>query len=197
MLGRDPAYVLRAHRLTRRSTEFDRNSYLIVPHKNASKESPVLIRPVLKTEVPELFALVRAKAEFDGSLASLVANAESLRDALFAERPSAYALVAEVDGKLVGMVTYYAIFSSFIARPGLWMDDLFVYENYRGHGIGEALVRELCRVAQSGGCARLDWIVSANNERGKKFYTRIGATIFEKGRLVRLTEERIKSLAEA
>lgn len=153
------------------------------------------IRPVLNTEMPELLALIRAKAEFDGSLDSLVATTESLRHALFAEQPNAYALVAEVDGKLVGMATYYAIFSSFIARPGLWMDDLFVYESYRGKNIGEELVRELCRVAKSSGCARLDWLVSSANERGKKFYSRIGATIFEKGRLVRLNEERINALA--
>jgi GNAT superfamily N-acetyltransferase len=155
----------------------------------------LVIRPVLKSEVPELLSLLRGKAEFDGSLQSLVATTETLQEALFSERPSAYALVAEVDGKLVGMATYYAIFSSFIVRPGLWMDDLFVYESYRGRGIGEALVRELCRVAQTGGCARLDWVVSAANERGKKFYSRIGATIFEKGRLVRLNEERINALA--
>ena len=149
----------------------------------------MVIRPVVKTEMPELLALIRAKAEFDGGLGSLVASTESLHDALFAERPNAYALVAEVAGELVGMATYYATFSSFIARPGLWMDDLFVYERFRGHGVGEALVCELCRVAKSGGCARVDWVVSAANERGKKFYSRIGATIFEKGRLARLNEE--------
>ncbi len=154
----------------------------------------MLVRHVLETEIPDLLALIRAKAEFDGSLHSLVADADSLRDALFDERPHAYALIAEIEGKLVGMVTYYAIFSSFIARPGLWMDDLFVSESHRGRGIGEALVRALCQVAISKGCARVDWIVSAANERGKKFYSRMGATIYEKGRLVRLNKEQINSL---
>jgi GNAT superfamily N-acetyltransferase len=155
----------------------------------------LIVRPVLKSELPELFSLLRAKAEFDGNLQSLVATTESLSEALFCERPNAHALVAEFEGKLVGMATYYAIFSSFIARPGLWMDDLFVYESYRGRGIGEALLRELCRVAKAGNCARLDWVVSAANEQGLKFYSRIGATIFEKGRLARLNEEGINKLA--
>ncbi len=155
----------------------------------------MIIRPVLKTEIPELLALIRAKAEFDGNLSSLVADTNSLHDALFTENPSAYALVAEIDEKLVGMATYYAIFSSFIVRPGLWMDDLFVYESHRGHGVGEALVRALCRIAESRNCARLDWLVSASNKRGQKFYSRIGATIYENGKLVRLNEERIKVLA--
>ncbi len=155
----------------------------------------MVIRPLLESELPELLRLIRAKAEFDGSLDSLVATTDTLREALFSARPQAHALVADIQGKLVGMVTYYTIFSSFIARPGLWMDDLFVYEEYRGDGIGERLVRELCGVAKRAGCARLDWLVSANNERGKKFYSRIGATIFEKGRLVRLDEQRINELA--
>ena len=87
----------------------------------------MIIRPVWKSEIPDLFALICAKAEFDGNAASLLVTVDSLHEALFAERPLANALVAEVGGKLIGMVTYYAIFSSFIARPGLWMDDLFVY----------------------------------------------------------------------
>lgn len=155
----------------------------------------MIVRPLRDTELPELLSLIRAKAEFDGALASMVATTESLRQALFSDRPQAHALVAELDGELVGIATYYAIFSSFISRPGLWMDDLFVYEAHRGKGVGEALVRQLCAVAKAAGCARVDWVVSAANDRGKKFYSRIGATIFEKGRLARLDEARINALA--
>lgn len=93
------------------------------------------------------------------------------------------------------MATYYAIFSSFIAKPDLWLDDLFVYDSFRGRGIGEALVKELCSIAKEGGCGRVDWHVSNFNDRGKKFYRRIGASISEKARLVRLGEEQIHALA--
>ncbi len=155
----------------------------------------MFVRTAKEPDLPELFALITAKAEFDGALSALVATQESLHAALFKPQPLAYALVAEVDGKLVGMATYYAIFSSFISKPGLWLDDLFVYEDYRGNGIGEAMVENLCAIAKSGGCARIDWLVNAANDRGKKFYCRIGATIYENGRLVRLNEQRIGELA--
>lgn len=155
------------------------------------------IRPVRKDELPTLLALIRAKAEFDGCPESLRATVESLREALFCPKPLAHALVAEVDGKLVGMATYYAIFSSFIAKPGLWLDDLFIYPESRNRGIGEAFLRRLSTIAKAAGCGRIDWHVSNFNERGKKFYLRIGATISERARLVRLTEERIHALAES
>lgn len=154
------------------------------------------IRPVREDELPSLLALIRAKAEFDGCPETLRATVESLREALFAPKPLAHALIAEVNGRVVGMATYYAIFSSFIAKPGLWLDDLFVYSEARNQGIGEALVRRLSKIAKSGGCGRIDWHVSNFNERGKKFYLRIGATISERARLVRLNEEGIHALAE-
>ena len=155
----------------------------------------MIIRNIQESELAELLALIRAKAEFDGCPESLLATVESLKKALFEQPPLAFALVAEVEGRLVGMATYYATFSSFIAKPGLWLDDLFVYESSRGLGIGDALMKRLCGIAKEGGCGRVDWHVSNFNERGKKFYRRIGAAISEKARLVRLGEDQIHALA--
>ena len=154
------------------------------------------IRSVREEELASLLELIRAKAEFDGCPETLRATVESLREAFFSPKPQAHVLVAEVNGKLVGMATYYAIFSSFIAKPGLWLDDLFIYPEARNCGIGEALVRHLSSIAKSAGCGRIDWHVSNFNERGKKFYVRIGATISDSTRLARLDEERIHALAE-
>lgn len=156
----------------------------------------MIIRSVLKSELTQLLALIRAKAVFDGCPETLRATKESLREAIFAPHPRACALVAEVDGQIVGMATYYSTFSSFIAKPGLWLDDLFVYDEFRGFGVGEALVKRLCVIAKAGGCGRVDWHVSAFNERGQKFYRRIGASISEKARLVRLDEAQIGALAD-
>lgn len=155
----------------------------------------MIIRNIKESELSELLALIQAKAEFDGCPESLLATVDSLRAAMFTQPPLAHALVAQVNGHLVGMATYYAIFSSFIAKPGVWLDDLFVYEQFRGLGIGEALVKELCRIAKEGGCGRVDWLVSDFNDRGKKFYRRIGASISDSTRLVRLAEEQIHALA--
>ena len=153
------------------------------------------IRHVEQSELPQLFALLQAKAEFDGCAESLLATVTTLREAIFTERPLAHALVAESNGRLVGMATYYSIFSSFIAKPGLWLDDLYVYEAFRGQNIGRKLMQRLCQIAQDGRCGRIDWHVSGFNERGIKFYQSIGATISAKAKLVRLGEGEIQELA--
>jgi GNAT superfamily N-acetyltransferase len=155
------------------------------------------IRHVEESDLPELLALLQAKAEFDGSPESLRATIATLRDALFAPEPRAHALVAEVHGRLVGMATYYSIFSSFICKPGLWLDDLYVYQESRGQGIGRSLMKHLSEIAQQGGCGRIDWHVSRVNERGIKFYRSLGATLSEKAQLVRLHEAAIHELVGA
>jgi GNAT superfamily N-acetyltransferase len=153
------------------------------------------IRSVKEQELAELLDLLREKAEFDGCPESLKANVDSLHDALFSAQPMARALIAADGGKIMGMATYYAIFSSFIVKPGLWLDDLYVYEPYRGRGIGRALMTHLCEIANDKGCGRIDWLVSKFNERGRQFYESIGATISEKARLARLDEASITKLA--
>lgn len=154
------------------------------------------IRKVKETELNALLDLLKAKAEFDGCPESLRATQENLREAIFSARPLAHALVAVEDGALVGMATYYSIFSTFIVKPGLWLDDLYVVEACRGRGIGKALMVQLCKVAEEAACGRVDWLVSRHNERGQKFYESIGATISGKARLARLDEQGIEQLAK-
>lgn len=156
----------------------------------------MLIRDVKETELPALLDLIKAKATFDGCPDSLMATVDSLREALFSSNPRAHALVAEVDGEIVGMATYYATFSSFISKPGLWLDDLFVQEPSRNLGIGDALMKRLCSIAAATGCGRVEWHVLHANEGGKRFYRRLGATIRESERLVRVTEGTILALAQ-
>lgn len=158
------------------------------------ERSAVLIRNVREQELPQLLALLRAKAEFDGVAHSLVATVETLRAALFSGASMAKAIVAVVGGELVGMATYYATFSSFMAKPCLCLDDLYVYETHRSRGIGRALVKHLCEIAHAQGCGRIDWVVATLNANGRGFYTRLGASIFESVRLVRLDENAIRAL---
>ncbi|MES2999791.1 MAG: GNAT family N-acetyltransferase [Pseudomonadota bacterium] len=154
------------------------------------------IRHVEQSEISQLFALLQAKAEFDGCADSLRATVSTLREAIFSERPLAQALVAEVDGRLVGMATYYPIFSSFIARPGLWLDDLYVDEAYRSRSVGRRLMERLCRIACDNGCARIDWLVAVANARGIDFYRLIGAEVSVEVRHARLGEAAIRKLAD-
>ncbi len=151
------------------------------------------IRPIREEETPELLALLKAKAEFDGAADSFLANVNTLHEALFSPQPLFKALVAISSDKLVGMLTYYNTFSSFQVKLCLWMDDLFVYEFYRSQGIGKALVREHCSIAHEKGCARINWTVGVNNTKGKDFYQSLGATIIEGTRLVSLDARVIES----
>ena len=105
------------------------------------------------------------------------------------------ALVAVVNQAVVGLATYYDIYSSFLGKPGLWLDDLFVADNFRKRGIGKALLSALCASAHARGCARVDWLVATDNHPGRAFYASLGATVFETVRHARLAERDIERLA--
>jgi GNAT superfamily N-acetyltransferase len=153
------------------------------------------VRAVTEADLPALLALLEAKAEFDGARGTLRATLDNLRAELFAAHPGAQAIVAVEAGVIVAMATYYATFSSFIMKPGLWLDDLYVHEQHRGQGIGRQLIKWLCELAAKNGWGRIDWIVAERNESGRGFYTGLGATIFESVRLARLDEAAIRALA--
>ncbi len=157
--------------------------------------APYLIRPLREADVGAFFALLQDKAEFDGCPEALLATDASLRAALFGPAPMTRALVAVVDDELVGMATYYSIFSTFIMQPGLWLDDLYLDPAHRGRGIGRALMARLCAIADAAGCARVDWTVDAANPNGKRFYAGLGASISEHLQLCRLSAPAIRRLA--
>jgi len=154
----------------------------------------ILVHSVAAEHIPDLLRLLRAKAAFDGAEESLLATEETLADELFRVNPIARAIVATSGDKVVGMATYFQTFSSFLVKPGLWLDDLFVDEPYRQQGVGRQLMNWLCSEAAAGGCARIDWIVAADNDNGQHFYKRMGATIFENVRLARIEETTLRGL---
>ena len=88
-------------------------------------------------------------------------------------------MFAEIDGKPVGFAIYFLTFSSFLARPGIWLDDLYVDENARGLGAGKALLAHLAKLADERGYGRVEWVTAANNEKGLAFYRRNGARVQE------------------
>src|SRR3546814_13636872 len=108
----------------------------------------------------------------------------------------AFSLLASKACESVVIATYYSIYSTFIAKPGIWLDDLFVYPQFRGSGVGEALLSELCILAQNTGCGRIDWIVATDNDRGRSFSERSGARIFDTVRRARVDECASNALAE-
>jgi len=155
----------------------------------------MVIRDIEEKDLSDILSLIRAKAEFDGCLESLQSKEAEVHDAFLSSDPKAKAIVAEIEGKVVGIATYYNIYSTFIAKSGIWLDDLYVYEEHRKTGAGKELMKGLCNIAIKTGCGRIDWIVARDNGNGRGFYESIGAQIFEQVRHSRLDENAIAKLA--
>ncbi|MEH2068109.1 MAG: GNAT family N-acetyltransferase [Nostoc sp.] len=149
----------------------------------------ILIRQPTQQDIPAIMELIYLKAEFDGCPESVEATPQKLEVDLFGENPLAFVILAEVDGKAIGLATYHFIYSTFLAKPGIWLDDLYVKAEYRNHKIGEALMLRLRKIAQEKGCGRIDWTVAVSNKRGIKFYQKIGAKIINQVRLCRLNSQ--------
>lgn len=149
----------------------------------------------MPADLDAMLALIRGKAEFDGCLQHFRSTSVDLYDAFFSAVPKAHALIAERDGRVLGIATFYPIYSTFIAKSGIWLDDLFVWPADRGCGAGKALLRGLASLARSRGDGRVDWIVARDNEQGRGFYEGMGAKIFEEVRHARLDEVAIARLA--
>ncbi|MBG1242008.1 GNAT family N-acetyltransferase [Nostoc sp. NZL] len=146
----------------------------------------ISIRDANQRDIPAIMELIHLKAEFDGCPNSVEATPQKLEIDLFGENPLAFVLLAEVDGDTIGLATYHFIYSTFLAKPGIWLDDLYVKAEYRSHRVGQALMLRLRQIGQEKSCGRIDWTVGVSNKRGIKFYERIGAKIINKVKLCRL-----------
>lgn len=141
----------------------------------------VKIREAREADVTALHGLVFALAQHHGQAALLMTSVESLREAGFGASPKFQALLAEVEGAIVGFTTYTRNYSIWRAAEYLNLDDVFVVETHRGLGIGEALMREAARVCRAQGLSRLRWEVEPENTSAIRFYERLGATLHNKG----------------
>ncbi|MBD2242483.1 GNAT family N-acetyltransferase [Nostoc sp. FACHB-888] len=146
----------------------------------------ISIREANQRDIPAIMELIHLKAEFDGCPKSVEATSQKLEIDLFGEKPLAFVLLAEVDRDAIGLATYHFTYSTFLAKPGIWLDDLYIKAEHRSHRVGQALMLRLRQIGQEKGCGRIDWTVAVSNERGIKFYERIGAKIINKVKLCRL-----------
>lgn len=146
----------------------------------------VVIREAIAADLATIMQLIHLKAEFDGCSEAVVATTEQLKQDLFGKEVLSSVLLAEVEGEMIGFATYHRIYSTFLGKPGLWLDDLFLKPQFRGQGIGTRLMQQLCKIAHEMGCGRIDWTVAASNPLGIQFYEKIGATIQQDVRLCRL-----------
>lgn len=141
--------------------------------------------------------LIIALAEFE-QLAHLCTGTEAqLREALSGDPPAVEALLARLDGRVVGFALFFHTFSTFLARRGLWLEDLFVKPDARGRGVGKALLRAVAQVAQARGCGRFEWSVLDWNAPAIRFYESLGASVLPDWRIARVTGEGIAALARS
>jgi GNAT superfamily N-acetyltransferase len=166
-------------------------------------EEPVLkparadfaIRPARRADVPELLRLIRELAIYEKLEDMAVGTVPMLEEALFGARPAAQAMVAERGGRAVGFALYFTTFSTFLCKPGLYLEDLFVEPAHRGAGIGKALLASLAALASERGCGRLEWRVLDWNEPSIRFYESLGASLLDEWILVRMTRDEFEALA--
>ncbi|HVE48949.1 MAG TPA: GNAT family N-acetyltransferase [Casimicrobiaceae bacterium] len=139
-------------------------------------------------------SLIRSLADYEKLLHMCVGTEQELQGALFGPDPAAEVLIAEVDGISVGFALFFHTFSTFLARRGLWLEDLFVVPEARGRGVGTALLTRLARIAVERQCGRFEWAVLDWNTPAIRFYERLGATLMQDWRIVRVTGEALERL---
>lgn len=154
------------------------------------------IRDASPADLPVVLQLIRDLAEYERAPKEVIATEEGLRDVLFGAEPAAHVLVASESEEPVGFAVYFFNFSTWLARPGLYLEDLFVKPEKRGHGYGRALLAHLARVAHERGCGRMEWAVLDWNKPAIEFYKKIGAVPMDQWTIFRLTRDGIARLAE-
>jgi GNAT superfamily N-acetyltransferase len=144
------------------------------------------IRSAAPADVAAIVRLIHGLAEFEKLTHLVQVTPESLAPHLFGERPVVEALVAERAGRVVAFALFFTNFSTFLAKPGLYLEDLFVEPEARGEGIGQALLEHLARLAATRDCGRFEWSVLDWNEGAIRFYQRMGATVMPEWRICRI-----------
>ena len=158
-------------------------------------EERFLIRAAAAADVDDLLRLIHELAVYEKLEHMAVGTPPMLREALFGSRPSCEALMAQAGGRSVGFALFFTTFSTFLCKPGLYLEDLFVEPAHRGAGIGKALLRRLAALALERGCGRFEWRVLDWNEPSIRFYESLGARILPEWELVRMTEPEIARLS--
>ncbi|GET38712.1 GNAT family N-acetyltransferase [Microseira wollei] len=157
---------------------------------------PALVRPATPTEVPVLFDLIVALAEYEKLSHAVSGSPASLEEHLFGKRAYAEAILAQFDGQAVGFALFFHNYSTFLTKPGIYLEDIFVLPEYRGQGIGKALLTYVAKLAVERGCGRLEWSVLDWNSPAIAFYQRMGASILEEWRICRVSGASLTELAQ-
>jgi GNAT superfamily N-acetyltransferase len=155
------------------------------------------IRSAVESDAPTLFRMICGLAEYERLCDRVTATEAAIRTAFFEARPAAEAILAEASGVVVGFAVFYPTFSTFLAAPGLYLEDIFVEAAWRRHGVGRALLARLAAIASARGCYALSWSVLDWNEPAIRFYETLGAEAVRDWSVYRLSGEHLSRLARA
>ena len=161
------------------------------------KTNPVTIRPATVADVPIILQLIRDLATYERAPNEVAATEEQLIEVLFGEKPAAEVLLLFERDTPVGFAVFFHNFSTWLGRPGLYLEDLFVKPEHRGKGYGRALLVKLAEIARDRGCGRMEWAVLNWNEPAINFYRKLGAKPMHEWTVFRLTPSDIAALADA
>jgi GNAT superfamily N-acetyltransferase len=154
-----------------------------------------MIRPATSADVPAIIHLIRALSDYEKLSDQVVVTEAQLREHLFGARPYAEVLLAEEQGRVVGYALYFHSYSTFLGRPSLYLEDLFVLPEQRGKGHGKALLARLARIAVERDCGRFEWMVLDWNTPAIQFYESLGAALAPEWKLCRMTGEALQRFA--
>ncbi len=155
----------------------------------------ITLRPARREDVPAILALIRDLAEYEQLAHEVEADEAGLAATLFGDRPCAEVVIAEADGTAAGFALFFHTYSTFLARPGLYLEDLFVQPRFRGLGIGRRLMTHLARLAVERGCGRFEWTVLDWNAAAIGFYRSLGAIGMDGWTTQRVTGDALRRLA--
>lgn len=156
----------------------------------------ITLRSANVTDVPTLFRLIQALAEYEHLSHAVTGTPEDLQEHLFGAHPYAEVILAEVSGTVAGFALFFCNYSTFLTKPGLYLEDLFVLPEYRRSGIGTQLLTALAQLAIDRGYGRMEWSVLDWNQPAITFYERMGATVLPDWRICRVTGEALQQLAK-
>ena len=154
------------------------------------------IRPASEADVPVIYSFIKKLAAYEKLTHEVVATEMLLRETLFGSLRTAEVAIGYCEEKPVGFVLFFHNYSTFLGRPGLYIEDLFVDETYRRRGLGRALLLYVAQLANERRCGRLEWAVLDWNEPAINFYKKLGAVAMNEWTIYRVTEEALSKLAK-